>query len=166
MVDKAEADPSETFTEFDALLKMQEENLMLGQKLLEDSKGHTFKKPLVLVKNPITQKLSVDVKPNLQQNDENDTPRTRSQIMASNLIKSRTLRKQRTLIKKPVLEAKKDREIEKEAKSLSKSKLTRSNLEVHEWFAKAWVSKRLPQAALALNLSVCYFCLLTKCAQS
>ena len=43
MVDNADSDPSETFTEFEALLKMQEENLMLGQKLLDDSKGRTFK---------------------------------------------------------------------------------------------------------------------------
>ena len=54
MTETLKNSPKNTATpqiDFDELIRIQQENLMLGQKLLEESKGKTFKQPLILVKN-------------------------------------------------------------------------------------------------------------------
>ena len=90
----------------------------------------------------------MDINPSALENEEDTIPKKPNQILATNLIRTKTLRKKRTLID-PVLEIKKDRELEKEANSPSRINPVRSNLEVHEWLINK--SEDKVRSSLQLN---------------
>ena len=69
MIDCTITEPSETFTEFEALMKMQQQNLFLGQKMLEESRGI---RPIAC-----NNKTDGTPRPIVCNNETDDTPRIR-----------------------------------------------------------------------------------------